>query len=293
MSSKCSEHHSQYIYHSSAYSIAAELDRPCRLSLPTQGAAVLPVTGGRSTQSVGKLSWNGLVSFENAYVEVGGSYDKCHDIQTSYFSSVIEGLNIADVLTADRVVGRMQVYSPQTNHGGEHTFDITGSYFDNLRIAGCRIDASLDTGAFHKLNSYSEFTKAYKSGEADSLLLFSELGKLAPADMAELEETYHPLCGISQMVKTWKEDSTREPKERYLCSALSHLNLQSYRGRNSELKGHGAVICIPKFGVIRLGEVLVTKQFRSLTMFMVQNGSSSSGVVTGCTGSTGGGNGFP
>jgi hypothetical protein len=293
MNDECPEHHSQYIYHSSAYAVAGEIYRPARHSVPVQGATVLPVTGGRQSNHVDEFDLHGLVSFRSAHVEVGGSYDRCHDIQTSYFSSVLEGLNVADVLTADRVVARMLVYSPKGDYGGEHTFDITGSHFDNLRIGGYRVDLPINTGAFNQVNSYSSFNSAYKDGRADDLLLFNQLGTLPPEQRCELEDKYHSLRGLSGMVDIWKSDTTREPKDRYLCSAVSHLDLKKHVGQNSELQGFGAIICIPKIGVIRLGEVLVTRHFRSLTMFTVQFGSVSSGTVSGGQGSTGGGNGFP
>ncbi|HWZ44423.1 MAG TPA: hypothetical protein VNW97_13175 [Candidatus Saccharimonadales bacterium] len=293
MSKECREYHSQYIYQSSAYGIAGEFYRPSRQSLPMHGAAILPVTGGLSSQRTAGFSLDGLVSFESVFVEVGGSYDQCHDTQTSYSYSVIEGLNIADVLTADRVVSRLMVYSPEEDHGGEHTFDITGSHFDNLKICGNHIDVKLDTGAFHELNSHSKFHDAYKNKKADELLLFNRLCGLKDEQLAELEETYHALHGLTGMVKTWRADQAREPKDRYICSAVSHLDLKSYAGQNSELQGYGAVICIPKFGVIRLGEMVVYKHSRSLTMFTVQMCSVSSGSLSGAYASTGGGNGLP
>src|SRR3954467_15488531 len=107
MSNECHEYHSQYIYSSSAYAIAGELYRPVRKSVPVQGGTVLAATGGHNSQRVAKYACDDLVSFESAHVEVGGSYDKCHDIQASYFTAVIENLSVADMLTADRVVARM------------------------------------------------------------------------------------------------------------------------------------------------------------------------------------------
>jgi len=63
-----------------------------------------------------------------AYAEVGGSYDDCHGIHTTHAWSVLEGVNIADMLTADRVVSRMAVYY-RADDSGEASYDITGSYF--------------------------------------------------------------------------------------------------------------------------------------------------------------------
>jgi hypothetical protein len=292
MSNECHQYHSQYIYHSYAYALAGEFYRPFRKQLPTQGVAVLGVTGGYSCNRLSKFSLDCLVSFESASVEVGGSYDECHDVQTSYFSTVIEGLNIANMLTADRVAARIMVYSPRGDYGGEHTFDITGSHFENLKIAGHQIKVELNTGAFHDLNTYSKFTDAYKGGLADDLLLFNKFGGLTAEQRREIDQ-FRALQGVSGMIDALKADKTREPKDHYLCSAVSHLDLKDHVAKNSELRGYGGVICIPKFGTIRLGEILVTKQFRSLTMFTVQMGSVGDGSLSGVSGSTGGGNGFP
>lgn len=284
---------SQYVYHASAYGIAGDFHRPARHGLPMQGAIILPVTGGRHSHRVSKFRLDGLASFDEVLVEVGGSYDECHDIHTSYSYSVIEGLNIADMLTADRVVSRMLVYSPAKDHGGEHTFDITGSHFENLKIAGHKIDIKLDTGAFHDLNSYSKFTEAYKNKKADDLLLFSKLGSLQDTERKELEDKYHALHGMSEMIEIWKADKKRERTERYICSAFNHIDIKSHAGKSSELQGYGGIICIPKFGVIRLGEVLINKHFRSLTMFRVDMCSTGYGSASGGTTTGSGGTGYP
>jgi hypothetical protein len=303
MSNRCLEHHSQYIYSSSAYALAGEFYRPVRKSVPVQGGTVLGTSGGYYSQRLGKYFLDDLVSFESAQVEVGGSYDACHDFQTTYFTSVIEGLNIANMVTADRVVARTMVYSPAKNYDGEHTFDITGSYFDNLRIAGKKIDVSLNTGAFHAVNSYSELVKKCENREADELLFLNSFRDSSENELKRLEEQCHPLRGLSQWVSDWKKDENRSPREHYLCSAANHLNLEQQVTKNSELKNSelnnpelqsfGGVIFIHKFGVVRLAEVLVSQRTRRLTMLTVQMGSVGSGTVTCATGSTGGGNGLP
>jgi hypothetical protein len=313
MNKECNEHESNYNYQASAYAIVGEFRRPKRQSLPIQGATVLSVTGGQSIQCVKDFNLCGLVSFKNAHVEVGGSYDKCHDTFTSYAYSSIEGLNIADMLTADRVVSRIMVYSPQGDYDGDHTFDITGSYFENLKIAGHEINAEMNTGAFHKINSFSKFNDAYcspyvdksadadKSPDVDKLLSFNKFNDLSMEKLEELEDQYHALYGLSEVVNKQqkadeahrKSNTSRKPKDRYFCSALSHLDLKGQFGRSSELENYGEVICIPKFGVIRLGEIVVYKHFRSLTMFKVQMCSTGSGDVNGAQGSGGGGHGLP
>ena len=110
--SKCSRRHLQYFYHASAYGLSGEIERPMRHSIPMQAATALAGSGGRGFQRIENFSAPPYVSFDAAYTEVGGSFDECHNQHTTFSYSVIEGLNIAGMVTADRVVARMAVYSP-------------------------------------------------------------------------------------------------------------------------------------------------------------------------------------
>ena len=312
---QCPCRHSQYIYYASAYGLTGDYQRPSQQSLPMQGSVVLPLHGGHVTQRMPKFALQGLVTFEEVHVEVGGSFDHCHDRETSYALAMIEKLNIAGMLTADRVVARMAAYSPIGNHEGEHTFDITGSYFENLKIAGHPVELKLATDEFHQYGCYKEFNDAYENGAVDHLLSFHKLGALEEKPLKDLEEQYHALYGMSRVINRWKtekdkrektqktgkqkpkiattEDDNIGPRHRFWCSAAGHLDSTKTFGKNSEIKSYGAVICIPKFGVIRLAEMLITRDTRSLTMVRVEMCSSGHGTTTGPTTTTGGGSGFP
>jgi hypothetical protein len=220
------------------------------------------------------------VSFKEAYSEVGGSYDDCHETYTTHAWSVLEGVNIADMLTADRVVSRLAIYYPA--HGkDEPSFDITGSYFENLRIAGHKVEVRLDTKLHHDHDTYGKLAKAHQEKTSDPLLLGKGLEKLNDSELEDLENTYHALTGMSEIVKQW--DGTR-PADcgMYRLSVANQITFDW----DSEVKAFGSIICIPKFGVIRLGEMVVHKHSRNLVMFMVQMCSSGHGTTSG--GGTGG-----
>lgn len=290
--SKCSHHHSQYFHHSSAYGLAGEIERPTRHSIPTQAATVLAASGGRGYQRVENFQFDGMVSFKAAFAEVGGSFDECHNRHTSYACAVVEGLNILDVVTADRVVSRMAVYSPEEGdkEGGEHTFDITGSHFDNLKIAGHKIDVKLATHVFHQHDTYSKIAKAHQGRKTDEWLVGSKLGKLKDRELEELENTYHSLGGMSEIVREWKRTGDRPHDQgSYWFSPANHLKLEDHVGASSELMGFGSIICVPKFGVVRLAEMVVHKNCRSLVLLRVQMCSTGTGGtdVSGSTGSGG------
>lgn len=286
----CSRHHSQYVYSASAYALAAEFERPKKHSLAPQASVVLAGHGGHGSQRIAGHKVDGLISFKEAYSEVGGSYDDCHGIYTTHAWAVLEGVNVADMLTADRVVARVAVYC-KGKEGGEASYDFTGSYFENLRIAGHPVNIQLDTRSFHEHDTFSKIADGHKNAKNDHLLMGSGLMKLSEKEVAELEETYHALTGMGKMVADWKKKSRPEERGAYMLSAANHLDLEREIGK-TELQGYGSFICIPKFGVIRLGEVIVHRHSRTLRMFRVQMCSSGHGTGDGSTtsgGTTGGG----
>ncbi|HEY2499135.1 MAG TPA: choice-of-anchor P family protein [Candidatus Angelobacter sp.] len=282
----CSRHHSQYMYQASAYSVAAEFERPKKHSLAPQASVVLAGHGGHGSNRVSAYNVDGLISFKEAYSEVGGSYDDCHGIHTTHAWSVVEGINVADMLTADRVVARMAIYHDGNNEK-EASYDITGSYFENLRIAGHKVDVKLATHVFHDHDTYSKVATAHQNSKTDEWLVGSKLSHLKSDEIVELENTYHALHGMSEVVKECKKKTGRSAdRGTYWFSPANHLNCPSLTG--SEIQGFGSIICIPKFGVIRLAEMVVQKHSRMLRMFRVQMCSSGHGTGDGGTTSGGG-----
>lgn len=286
--------HSQWMYHGSAYGVAGEIERPFRHVIPTQAATVLGTNGGRGMDRVENFKLEGVISFDSAYVEVGGSFDDCHGRHTSYASSTIEKLNILNVVTADRVVSRIAIYSPLVTDekGGEFTFNITGSHFENLKVAGHKIDVKLATHIFHEHDTHSKIAKAHQSGKLDEWSLGSKLAKLSDRDMEELEDTYHALGGMSRVVKAWKQKGEKRSTSMMAFSPMNHVKIEDHAGSSTELRGFGSIICIPKFGVVRLAELTACKHCVTLNMIRVDMCSTGTGTG-GAGGTTGGGGTMP
>jgi hypothetical protein len=288
MAKECSHHHCSHIYHATAFGVSGELLRPAQRSIPAQATTTLAPGGGRGFDRVENFQLDGILSFRFASTEVGGSFDDCHNIHTSYACSVVEGLNIAGMVTADKVVSRVSVYSAEEGSDDESNFDITGSYFENLRICGHQVDVKLATHEFHKHDTYSKFEQALHGKKVDHLLFLSELSKLGAKQLQDLEGNYHALQGVSKRISRWKHGTSKNRAETaYMCSAAGHLDLKQHVGANSEIQGFGPVICIPKFGIVRLAEVVIHKDRRQLNMLRVEMCSSGTGTIH--TGGSGGG----
>jgi hypothetical protein len=294
MPQECSGKHSQYFYNASAFGIAADIQRPVRQTIPAQAATALHGGSGRGTLRVEDFNESPFIRFDAAYTEVGGSFDECHNLHATYASSVIEGLNIADVVLADRVVSRMVSYSPEVgNEDGEHSYDITGSHFENLRIAGHKLDIKLSTHVFSEHDTYAKFANAYQNGNADHLLPWGNQDKKRLDMLESMEKKYHALTGIGARAKKWAARTKATVNGgTYWCSAAGHLNLKQTIG-DSELEGFGGIIVIPKFGIVRLAELIVHRDYRKLTMVRVQMCSGSTGGVDGGHTTSGSGSTFP
>jgi hypothetical protein len=288
MAKEHSHHHCSHHYHASAFGVSGELRRPAQRSISAQASTTLAPGGGRGFDRVENFQLDGILSFRAAYTEVGGSFDECHNVHTSYACSVIEDLDIAGIVMADKVVSRMSVYAPEEGSTGELSFDITGSHFQNLRICGHLIDVELATHEFHNHDTFFKFEQAFKAQSVDHLLFLSGLSKLNAAKLKKLEGEYHALHGVPERVAGWIKSRTKtRAATAYSCSAAGHLDLKKHVKTNSELQGFGPVICIPKFGIVRLAEITIHQDRRTLNMLRVEMCSTGDGTIH--TGGTSGG----
>jgi hypothetical protein len=275
-------HHCQYFYHASAYGLAAEIECPVRQSVAAQAASNLANDSRCSTHRIENFT-SPLICFDAAYTEMGGSYDECHNIHTTYAYSVIEGLNIIDMVTADRVVSRMAIYSPASgNQADECSYDITGSHFDNLKIAGHPVTVRFTADQLHAYATYSKFEHAYHSDGGKKLLLWGDQDEKGLEELQKLGQDYPSLSGVEEMIKDWEDRNEDHKKTPHLCSAAGHLNLNE-QIKEPGIQAFGGIIAIPKFGIIRLAEIMVHKDYRRLTMFRVQMCSTGCETESGIT----------
>ena len=108
-----------------------------------QAASNLPSVGGYGSARVENFRFHELVSIKAGYTQViGVEYeDEGRRERSTLALSVVEGLNVLDMVTADRVVGRLVSETPLPGADNQElTWLPAGSYFENLRIGGHRIE---------------------------------------------------------------------------------------------------------------------------------------------------------
>jgi hypothetical protein len=269
-----------YSYHANALGVAGHIIRPQQELIQSQASVSLASIGGRAVSRVKPFRIDGILAFKEAYSEVAGSFDENHNVYTTSAYSTIENLNIADIVTADRLVCRTAAYAANSDSvPPEISVDITGSHFENLKIAGHKVDIELAAHVFHDHDTYSKIAKAFQIAELDSWIIGSKLAYLKDSEVEELEQTYCGLRGIHNFLYECKSKKER-PYDRgsYWLSPANHLDLEKQIGP-SEILSFGSIVCIPKLGCIFLAELLVESSIRRMNMLRVEFGSTHRGSL--------------
>ena len=130
-------------YHAEATALEGELRLPLTQPIERQAFAKVHQDGGYLSQHSEPFRVEGIVSYGAAHTQVSGHEEEKHGKPfVTLSTSVVEDLNILNVVTADRVVGQVSTEHPRSGYVPKITF--LGSQFVNLRIAGHLVEVELD-----------------------------------------------------------------------------------------------------------------------------------------------------
>lgn len=241
-------------YHANAHAFSGHFTRPFEHQIDVQAGSVLPIIGGHGQARVENFQFREFLSFRRGYTHVSGAEQKEDDGTLSHntlVTSTIEGLNLLDVVTADRIVARL--YSKHLERKAEGSFNMVGSRFEGLRIADCDVDVKLDLKLFGTVPTYKAALEEFdKNGD---------FYKIASNPFKENEPLGKP-----------------GPNGAFLCSCVKEIETKICPGV-TRVGHHG--FSVEGFGKIFLGEVFIEHGQRTLTMVRFEIGSAVSGNGTG------------
>ena len=256
-----------YHYHAWAHALSGHLTRPSDLAIAVQAGTTLAATGGQGSSRADNFRFHDVVSFDSAYSRVCGSEKEEEDgtiVHSSVATTVVEGLNILDMVTADRVVARVtsrhesrakqKVEPREYESEPESHVLVLGSRYENLRIAGFGIGVELHHELFLKLDTFEKVRKEFEQQ--------GEFWKMA----------HDP--GQSPQKRPKKLD----PEGVVRCSLVKELEPAKCPG----IVYHGHyehVLAVPGFGTIHLAEVLCEYGRKTLTMLRLELGSPDVGQM--------------
>jgi hypothetical protein len=257
----------EHLYYAEGVTLSGQITLPFAQEICPQSALKLPQQGGYRSQAAGNYRLEGVISYQSAYTQVAGNRDqKPGHGWTTVATSVIEHLNVLEVVTADRVVAQISTEHPLIGYVPSVTF--LGTRFENLRIAGHPVKLDLDLGI---LGQKPENDKPYSNNTEFVGRVNKQYEKVRHCTSLSEEKNklYHRTLSSSQ---------TQTPIE---CS-LVNQGEGAYPGQS-----FGHVIDIPRFGKVFLGLLrleesdfvngIPKKTLISLTMIHLEMGCIAAG----------------
>src|SRR3569833_4110846 len=138
-----------HVYHSEAAIFEGNLKLPFSQNIGSHTYSKLNEQGGYVTQHSQNIRLGGAISFKSAHTHVAGNRsDKPDHGWTTLATAVIEGLNIMEIVTVDRIVAQISTDHPPEGYVPRVTF--LGTRFEYLRLAGNPINVEIDCNVLGK-----------------------------------------------------------------------------------------------------------------------------------------------
>lgn len=226
-----------HAYHAEASVLEGHLRLPLVQEIKPQAFTKLDEEGGYLAQHAEDYKLEAVISFRKAHTQVSGNRDvKPGHGWATLTTTVVEGLNILDVLTADRVVGQIITEHPLVGYVPSISF--LGTRFDNLRIAGHPVDLDLDLDILGS-NPANDLPYTTDPGVLSRVSSQYSLIRESEELPADLGERYNRLA------------STLGTPEAVECSLVNRAT-GNYPGLC-----FGHVLTVPNFGQITLAKLRV------------------------------------
>jgi len=270
-----------HYYHADASGLGGYFESPIAQIIAPQAPMSLSPAGGYGSARSENFRIEGLLSYRSASTQVSGHLSKKEGKGwMTLVTSVVEGLNVLDVITADRLSVQISTEHPLEGDYPKVTF--LGTSFENFKVAGCPMDVSVDLNICDQGNGDDYPSQSCVSSERF---------------LARVAEQYARMNDAKNLPK-WVEDRTVPDwiKERYRWdkkqagksgSVLSSVVKET----KGEFPGRpfGNVLEVPEFGRVFLGELLVDCSSYQVTMLRLEMGCLGQGQLSGPVAQSNGG----
>ncbi|HYM74738.1 MAG TPA: hypothetical protein VE377_02075 [Candidatus Dormibacteraeota bacterium] len=240
-------------YHAHAHVLSGRLQRPIEQKIEEQSPVGLhDRRGGHFARFSENVNIEGLISFTKGKTRVSGSRSLKTNGWITLSTSIMEGLNVFEVITADRLVSQVSTEHPYENGHYPHV-TFLGTQFTNLRVSGFPVTLKLNFGICGKR---PDGDRSYLQDSAFLNTVRKQTEKIANGNglPKNLKARYDDeLATIDMLIRTSGENKPRKDEPKITCSLVESIGEIPIPGVTS----YGHVLVIPEFGSVALGEIEV------------------------------------
>lgn len=248
-------------YHAEAHVLSGHLQRPIEQRIEQHAPVTLKDRrGGHFTRVADDVSIEGLITFTKGHTRVSGARSLKHNGWITLSTSILEGLNVFEVVTVDHLVSQVSTDHPyKDGHFPHVTF--LGTQFQNFRVGGFAPELTLNLGICERPAGDRSFFR-----DPNFLRKVEEqTGRIAGARglPKELKDEYDErLAYIKTLIGAGNggDESVHKP---ITCSLVQNINVGEIPIPG--VQSFGNLLVIPEFGTVRLAEIEVGEKAGSKT----------------------------
>lgn len=180
-------HRIPFHFHAFAHALAGEFRHPLWSIIPARASASLSTIGGHAVVEERAFHFQDFVCFKSAHTFVSGKHRR-DDTYVTHASTVVKGLNILGVVTAEKIVSRLtSVARPADAEGHIIAED---SRFEGLRINDQDVKVTLRHDLLVKCKTFADLAKGIAGDKKSGKIVgFDDDRKVALCSLVERIET--------------------------------------------------------------------------------------------------------
>ena len=153
-------HRIPFHFHAEGHALSGEFRHPLLAQIQAQASTSLSQIGGYATAQAENFHLQDFVCFKSAHTHVSGRRGRDETFVTQA-STVVKGLNILGIVTAERIISRLtSIHSPKEREGHIMAED---SRFEGLRIKGEDVNVILRHNLLVKCKTFDDLAKGIAS----------------------------------------------------------------------------------------------------------------------------------
>jgi hypothetical protein len=155
-------HRIPFHFHGHGHALSGEFRHPLWSIIPAQASASLSTIGGIAMAKADNFHFQDFVYFKSAHTHISGKRRRGEAGETfvTHASTVVKGLNILGVVTADRIVSRLtSIHKPDEPEGHITAED---TRFEGLKIDGEEVKVTLRHKLLVDCKTFNDLAKSGK-----------------------------------------------------------------------------------------------------------------------------------